>query len=236
MNQFIKFMFASFLGTLITFLVIFLIFFAMIAGIIVMAESEEVEIKENTVLYINWKTPIKDRGSDNPFEAFDFASMESNKPLGLNEILKNIEKAGDDPNISGIFLNMESIPAGGTTTSEIREKLAEFKESGKFIISYANNYDQSSYYLASLADEIYVHPDGMVLFKGLNAQVMFLKGLLDKLEIEMQIVRGPNNKYKSAVEPLMLDKMSEANREQISVLLNSIWGKILLTMSKSRGH
>ncbi len=228
-------MFASFLGTLITFLVIFFIFFAMIAGLVALAESEEVEIKENTILYINWKTPIKDRGNDNPFENFDFNKMEPNKPLGLNEILRNIEKAIDDPKISGIFLNMESVPAGGSTIAEIREKLAEFKDSGKFIISYANNYDQGSYFLASLADEIYVHPDGMILFKGLNAQVMFLKGLLDKLEIEMQIVRGPDNKYKSAVEPLMLDKMSEANREQISVLLNSIWGKILLTMSKSRG-
>ncbi|MEJ2595109.1 MAG: signal peptide peptidase SppA [bacterium] len=235
MNQFIKFMFASFLGTLITFLVLFLVFFAMIAGIVAMAESDEVEIKENTVLYINWQEPILDRGSDNPFEGFDFATMESKKPLGLNDILRNLEKAAEDPNISGIFLNMEFIPTGGTTIGEIRDKLEEFKESGKFIISYANNYDQGAYYLASLADEIYLHPDGMIMFKGLNLQVMFLKGLLDKLEIEAQVVRGPDNKYKSAVEPLMLEKMSEANREQLSVLANSIWGRILLALSKSRG-
>jgi len=235
MKEFFKFMFASFLGTLLTIFIVSLFFFGIIAGIIAMAENEEVEIEENTVLQIKWTSPIQDRGSENPFEDFDFATMESNKPVGLNTILKNIDKATDDPNIEGIFLDMESIPAGVATLSEIREKLEEFKASGKFIVSYANSYDQSAYYLASLSDEIYLHPDGMVLFKGLQAQVMFLKGLLDKLDIEMQIVRGPDNKYKSAVEPLMLEKMSEANREQISTLLNSVWGRLLLAMSKDRG-
>lgn len=235
MKEFFKFMFASFLGTLLTLFIISLFFFGIIAGFIAMAEDEDVEIDNNTVLQIKWTSPILDRGSENPFEDFDFATMESNKPIGLNTILKNIDKAIKDPKIEGIFLDMETIPAGIATISEIREKLEEFKDSGKFIISYANSYDQGAYYLASISDEIYLHPDGMVLFKGLNAQVMFLKGLLDKLEIEMQIVRGPDNKYKSAVEPLMLEKMSEANREQIGTLINSVWGRLLLAMSKDRG-
>jgi protease-4 len=235
MKQFFKFMFASFLGTLLTLFVVSLFFFGMIAGIVALAENEEVELDENTVLHIKWTSPILDRDSENPFDDFDFATMQSNKPIGLNTILKNIDKAIEDPKIDGIFLDMESIPAGIATISEIRDKLEEFKASGKFIISYANSYDQSAYYLASLSDEIYLHPDGMVLFKGLNAQVVFLKGLLDKLEIEMQVVRGPDNKYKSAVEPLMLEKMSEANREQIGTLINSVWGRLLLAMSKDRG-
>ena len=235
MKQFFKFMFASFAGSLLTLILVFFVFFVMIAGFIAMADDEKVEIEPNTVLHIKWTTPIQDRVSDNPFEDFDFATMESNKPVGLNTILKNLDKAIDDPKIAGIFLDMESIPAGISTIEEIRNKLEEFKETGKFIISYGNSYDQGAYYLATLSDEIYVHPDGMILFKGLSAQLFFLKGLLEKLEIEMQIVRGPNNKYKSAVEPLLLDKMSEANREQISALINSIWGKLLLAMSKSRG-
>jgi protease IV len=235
MKEFFKFMFASFLGTLLTIFIVLLFFFGIIAGFIAMAENEEVKLEENTVLHIKWTSPILDRDSENPFADFNFATMESNKPVGLNTILKNLDKAIDDPKIKGIFLDMESIPAGIATISEIREKLAEFKATGKFIISYANSYDQSAYYLASLSDKIYLNPDGMILFKGLNAQIMFLKGLLDKLEIDMQIVRGPDNKYKSAVEPLMLDKMSEANREQIGTLINSVWGRLLLAMSKDRG-
>ncbi len=235
MKDFIKFMFASFLGTLLTMIIISLLFFGMIAGVVALAESEEVEIEPNTVLHISWTTQIKDRSSDNPFEGFNFADMSAEKPVGLNDILKNIEKAIHDPDIRGIFLDMESIPARGTTIEEIRNKLMEFKESGKFILSYGNSYDQGAYYLASLADNIYMNPEGLILFKGLHAQLTFLKGLLDKIDVEMQIVRGPNNKYKSAVEPLMLDKMSEANREQFTVLLNSIWGKIVLAISQSRG-
>ena len=235
MKQFFKFMFASLLGTLLTFLVIFLFFAAIIAGIVASAESDEVDIKAHTLLYANWKTPIKDRSSGNPFEGFDFATMDSNKPLGLNDILKSLEKAATDPNIDGLFLDMETVPAGLATSEEIRNKLLEFKESGKFILSYANGYDQKAYYLASVADEIYLNPEGMILFKGMHAQLMFFKNLLKKLDIEMQVIRGPNNKYKGAVEPLILDKMSEANREQLSVLLNSMWGKVLQALSESRG-
>jgi len=234
MKQFFKFMFASLLGTFLTLLLIGLIFMGMIAGMIAMTQDKDVEVKPNSILHISWKTPIKDRGAENPFEGFDFNKMQSNKPIGLNTILKNLEKASNDDDIDGIFLDMETVPAGMATSQEIRNKLLEFKESGKFIISYANNYDQRAYYLASLADEIYLNPEGMVLFKGLHAQLVFLKGLLKKLEIDMQVLRGPDNKYKSAVEPLMYDKMSEANREQFESLLNSAWGQILTSLSESR--
>lgn len=235
MKQFFKFMFASFAGTLLTILVIFLLFAAMISSIIAMSENETVTVKPNSVLQLNWNTPITDRASDNPLEGFDFATMKSNKPAGLNEILKNIDKATKDDNIEGIFIDMETIPAGIATTEEIRNKLLEFKSADKFIVAYGNSYDQKGYYFASVADEIYMNPKGMVLFKGLSAQLMFFKNMLKKLEIEMQIVRGPDNKYKSAVEPLLKDKMSEANREQYQELLNSIWGRILFTLNTSRG-
>ena len=228
-------MFASFAGTLLTIVLALLVMAGMISSIIAMSENEQVKVKPHSVLHINWKTQIMDRSSDNPFENFDFASMESKKPVGLNDILKNIDKASKDPNIDGIFIDMETIPAGMAMSEEIRDKLLEFKESGKFIVSYGNNYDQKGYYFASVADEVYMNPEGMVLFKGLNAQLFFFKNMLEKLEIEMQVLRGPNNKYKSAVEPLLLDKMSEASREQYQELLNSIWGKILETLHDSRG-
>ncbi len=235
MKQFFKFMFASALGTLITIIVIFLLFAGMIASLISMSGDEEVKVKNHSVLRIAWNTQIKDRASENPLEEFDFATMQSKKSFGLYEILNNIDKAIKDPRIDGIFLDMETIPAGAATTEEIRNKLLEFKKSGKFIISYANSYDQKEYYLASIADKIYLNAQGMILFKGLNVQLMFFKGLLDKMDIDMQIVRGPNNKYKSAVEPLMRNHVSEANSEQLHELLNSIWGKFITSISESRG-
>ena len=235
MKQFFKYVFASFVGTSLTIVLIFLVIAGMISSIIAMAENEEVKVKPHSVLHINWKTLIKDRTTDNPLENFDFASMESKKPSGLNDILNNIDKAAKDSNIDGIFIDMETIPAGMAMSEEIRNKLVEFKESGKFIVSYGNSYDQKGYYFASVADEVYMNPKGMILFKGLNAQLFFFKNMLEKLEIEIQVLRGPNNKFKSAVEPLLLDKMSEANREQYQALLNSIWGKILETLHDSRG-
>lgn len=234
MKQFFKFMFASFAGTLLTLILIVLLFAGMIASITSMAQKQSVIAKPHTVLRIAWKAPIRDRTPQNPFENFNFSTMKPNKSLGLNDILKDISKAAKDPNVDGIFLDMGSIPAGIATTEEIYNKLKEFKKSGKFIISYANNYGQKAYYLASLSNKIYLNPEGLVLFKGLSAQVMFLKNLLNKLDIKAQVIRGPNNKYKSAVEPLLLDKMSAANRQQTKALLQSIWGNLLATLSENR--
>ncbi len=234
MKQFFKFMFASFAGTLLTIVLVMIVVAGMMASLAKLTQKERASIKPHTVLQIKWKAPILDRSSQNPFEAFDFKTMKATKPVGLNDILKNLDKAAADPNVAGIFLDMESIPAGIATTEEIRNKLLDFKKSGKFIVSYANNFDQKAYYLATAADKIYLNPEGLVLFKGLSAQVMFLKNLLNKLDVKMQIIRGPNNKFKSAVEPLMLDKMSAANREQTKVLLNSVWGKLLESLSSSR--
>ena len=238
MKQFFKFMFASALGTILASIVVIFIMITMIVGV-AMGLQEETEgkakISEHSVLRISWKTDIKDKSSDNPFEGFDFATMEPNKQVGLNDILKNIEKATHDDNIDGIFLDMETLPAGAATMEEIRNKLESFKKSGKFIYSYANNYDQKAYYLATVSDKIFLNPQGFILFKGLHVQMMFFKGLLDKLDVETQVIRGPNNKYKSAVEPLLYDKATAANKEQLQTLINSIWGNMLSTISKNRG-
>ncbi len=237
MKQFIKFMFASALGTFIAVLLVITFFVALMAGTVMNMQKSDVgtvSIRPHTILKISFKNKIKDRTPTNPFDGFNFATMESNKPWGLNDILKNIEKAEHDKNIDGIFLDMETVPAGAATLEEIRNKLVEFKKSGKFIYSYGNNYDQSGYYLATVADKIYLNPEGVILFKGLHAQLTFIKGLLDKLEIETQVVRGPDNKYKSAVEPLLYDKASEPNKEQLTVMLDAIWGKYLKVVSESR--
>lgn len=235
MKQFFKFMFASFVGTILTFVVIFLFFAGIIGSIIAMSGDEETKVKPNSVLHITWKSNIVDRAGDNPLEGFDFATMQSKKPVGLYDILNNLDKASKDDRIKGIFLDMEELPAGLATSVEIRDKMLEFKKSGKFIISYANNYSQNSYYLASIADEIYMNPEGMVMFKGLHSQLMFYKDILKKFDVDVQIIRGPDNKYKSAVEPFMRSHISEANKEQLETLLNSVWGNIVASIGESRG-
>jgi protease-4 len=160
--------------------------------------------------------------------------MESKDMTGLNDILRNIEQAKTDANIKGIYMELSSIPTSTATLQELRNKLIEFKESGKFIVTYSENYSQSAYYIASIADKIYLNPEGALDLHGMASQIMFYKHLLDKLDVEMQIVRGPNNRFKSAVEPYFLDKMSEANREQMEKLLGTVWGQILTGISESR--
>ncbi|MBK9292627.1 MAG: S49 family peptidase [Bacteroidetes bacterium] len=234
MKQFFKFLLASFTGTILSFLFLFFVFAGILSALISTAEKQAVKLKENTVLYIRFDAPIPDRSAKDPFQNFDFMSFKPTQSIGLNDILANIDKAKTDPNIAGIFMELGTVDAGMANLEEIRNKLLEFKESGKFIISYGETYSQSAYYLASLADEVYMNPDGSLMFKGMIAQLTFLKNMLAKLEVEPQIIRGPNNKYKSAVEPLMLDKMSEANREQMEKILGTNWANYLEKISASR--
>lgn len=234
MKQFFKFLLASFTGTILSFLFLLFLFAGIVSALVSSAEKQAVKVKENSVLYISFDAPITDRTSKDPFENFDFMSFKSSQSIGLNDILKNLDKAATDPNIAGIYMELSNVDAGMANLEEIREKLLKFKESGKFIISYGETYTQSAYYLASVADEIYMNPDGGLMFKGMIAQLTFLKNMLGKLEVEPQIIRGPNNKYKSAVEPLMLDKMSEANREQMELLLGTTWANYLEKISASR--
>ena len=235
MKQFFKFMFASFAGTLLTLLVLMFIGIGMVSAVVSMSEKEQVKIKPNTVLTVDFSVPLLDRGSKNPFENFNFESMESSNPLGLKEVLDNIEKASKDPNISGIYMDLSEINGGMANMQEIRAKLEAFKSSGKWIMSYSEGYSQAAYYLASVSDEIYLNPEGMIMFKGLYTQLAFVKNLLEKLEVEAQIIRGPNNQFKSAVEPLMYDKMSEANRIQTEKMLGTAWDELLSAISSSRG-
>lgn len=238
MKQFFKFMFASMLGFVISGVILIFIFIAMlvgaISGSIEGAGQKTAEIEEKAVLHLTFDGPIVDRGNEHDFN-FEFPGFSGMNSTGLNKILEHIEKAATDEKVSGILLDIEGIQAGMSTTDEIRNALIKFKESGKWIVSYSEGYSLSGYYLASVADEIYVYPEGGLDFRGLRTEIMFLKGLMEKLDIEPQIIRGPDNKYKSAVEPLIYDKMSESNREQIQVLIESAWSHMLNSISSSRG-
>lgn len=237
MKQFFKFMFASCLGSA---LMLVLVFFVLIGSIgsSISKSKETVTVSPKSVLYMNLNYQIPERTNEDEL-TMALAGLNSNftqsDMSGMNDILANIEAAATDPNIAGIFLELSSVGTSTANLEEIRNQLIKFRESGKFVISYAETMAQNAYYLATASDEIYINPQGMLDVHGMAAQVMFYKNLLDKLDIEMQIIRGPNNRFKSAVEPYFLDKMSDANREQYEKLLGSVWFKIVSDISETRG-
>jgi protease-4 len=232
MKEFFKFTFASMLGFILASLLAMLIFFGIIASALSFTKKEAVVVEEKTILHMSLDTEISDRAPENPFAAFDFNSMSGSQPLGLNDILSALKNAARDNKIKGIYLDLSVIPAGMATVEEIRNALLDFKKSGKFIISYGETYSQKAYYLASVADKIYLNPAGGMEFKGLSGEVMFFKGMLEKLDIEAQVIR--HGKFKSAVEPFMLDKMSDASKEQTLSYVSAIWYQMLNGISASR--
>jgi len=205
-----------------------------IGSIVSMAEDTTVDVKQNSVLHIKLNKPITDKGSDNPFENFNFQKMKPEPRLGLKDILANIEKAKIDDRIKGVFLDVSFLQTGISTIGEIREALKTFKESGKFIIAYSDFYTQGAYYLASVADKIYINPEGGMFFKGISGEMMFLKELLDEFDIQTQVFKGRDNIYKSAAEQYSESKMSEENKEQLNALLNDLWNDILGDISEAR--
>ena len=230
MLNFLKSILSTVLGMVIGFFLILFIGVGIIATI--SAGEDETIIEENSVLKITLSDAIIDRGSDNPID-FDIFSIGNSDKIGLVDIINSIEKAKTDDRIKGIYLNVEAPNASMASLEEIRKKLLEFKnETEKFTIAYSEIYSQKGYYIASMADEIYIHPEGILEFVGLAYQGMFFKDALKKLEIEPQIIR--HGKFKAAVEPYILEKMSSENRAQISKFINSIWTDMLSDISASR--
>ncbi|MDP9048807.1 MAG: signal peptide peptidase SppA [Bacteroidota bacterium] len=232
MKQFFKFVLASMVGFIITSLILVFIFILLIAGLISAGNDKTVEVDANSVLQMSFSNPIPERTPNNPLSGLSFLGIDGEKTIGLNDILANIKKAKTDANIKGIFLDESYMSAGQATTEEIRTALIDFKKSGKFIIAYSEIYTQGFYYLASVADKVYLNPKGIFLFHGFNSEITFLKGALDKLGIEAQIIKVGT--YKSAVEPFFLTKMSPANRLQVNSYLGSLYDHFLTGISASR--
>ena len=231
MKQFFKFMFASCLGSALMLIVLFIITIIMVSS----SGNSTVTVKPKTVLYMNLNYDIPERTTEDDFTAA-LMGLDSNADnSGLNDIIANIDYAKTDPNISGIFLELSSVGTSTANIEELRHHIVSFRESGKFVITYSEAMAQNAYYLATAGDEIYINPDGMLDIHGMATQIMFYKNLLDKLDIEIQIIRGPNNKFKSAVEPYFLDKMSDANREQMTKLLNTMWYQVVSDINATRG-
>ena len=229
MKNFLKYTLATITGIFLTTLVfIFLIIIIIAAS----SSDKPVEVKSNTILYMQLKDRIVDRTVESPFDFMSFG-LPYVREMGLNNILENIRKAKKDDNISGIYLQLTSINAGSGTTEEIRNALLDFKESGKFVVAFADFYTHKSYYLASVADSVYMNPEGNFFFTGLGYQIMFYKGALDKLGIEAQVIQ--HGDYKNFVEPFTNDKMSPKNREQVLTWIGSIWNHMLDGIGKQRG-
>ena len=197
-------------------------------------KEKEVGVKANSVLMLKFKEPIKERGINNPLSELGLGDFIGGKSsMGLDDIMSSIKKAETDTAIKGIYLDLNDEPvASSATLEEVRNSILAFKASKKFVYAYAENYSQKSYYLASVADKIYLNPQGEFMFKGLSAQIMYYKNALEKIDVEMQVFR--HGKFKSAVEPYLLDKMSAPNRMQLETLLNSLWIHMLEGISKQR--
>lgn len=233
MREFFKYVFATVVGVAIS-LALFLVFFiVLIVGIVKSSLKEDkVNVSNNSVLFLNLDQAITERTSEDPFSKLPVVGSEANKSIGFNDVILALREAKTDDNIKCVYINVSAPQAGFATMREIRDALIDFKTSKKKIIAYSEVYTQGAYYLASVADKIYLNPEGALEFKGLKSQTMFFKGALDKLGVEAQIVRVGN--YKSAVEPFFTDKMSDKNREQVTAYLNGLYETFLDGIAKSR--
>jgi protease-4 len=231
MKSFLKYLLASILGVIFASLIVFFITLGIISALI-SSQDKPVEIKANTILLLKLNQPINDRKSPLPGLFYNITSFGAESQLGLNDILNNISKAGKDENIRGIYLELSGLQTGIATIEEIRNALLDFRKKGKFIVAFSDTYTQGSYYLASVADKLYLNPGGSVNLIGLSAEIMFFKKTLEKLDIQPEIIR--HGKFKSAVEPFMYDKMSPENREQIRTYVGSIWDHMLENIAVSR--
>ncbi len=236
MRQFLKFMFASMLGTLLIGIVLIVLFIGSLAALGSSFGSSKGAhtVADGSVLHMTLDEPIKDQGPDRSI-GFDPGVFFGDANTGLNNILDDLDKAQRDDRIKGVFLDLTYVNAGTATIKEIRDKIIAFKAaSGKPVMAFADMYTQGTYYLASAADEVYLTPEGDLDFRGLRSESMYLKGLFDKLGVDVQFIRGSNNQYKSFGETLVQDHMSEANRKQVSALLAGIWNAYLDDIGATR--
>ncbi len=226
--NFLRNLLAAIIGCLVAFGVVFVMFFVLIS--LLGSEEDAVTVKDNSVLELQLQRPIADYTGSNDLNVFA-GIFESSQ--GLDEIVHAISVAKDDERITGISLNNNFILAGLAQTQTIRKVLEEFKARGKFIYTYGDFYTQKDYYLASVADSIFMNPVGVLDFKGLSSEVLFYKDLQEKTGVKMEVIR--HGKYKSAVEPYLENEMSDANRTQIKELIQSLWSSMVSDIAVGRG-
>lgn len=230
----------SIIGLVVAGTILIFIFVGALVGGLVTAFTEGAEggvsINEDkaNVLVFDMNTSIIERGGGNDI-SFDLGGLNAQQQLGLDQILEGLERASSDDDIEGIFLNISGAGAYPSTLEDIRAGLEAFKDSGKWVVAWAEGMSQKGYYMNTVADEVYLHPNGSLSIAGLSSQIMFYPGLFEKLGIDITVLRGPNNKYKSAVEPFIRDDFSEANKEQMYAMLGDFWNVMRDAIAESRG-
>ena len=228
MKKFIKNIFSSALGFFLALGTLFLVCFIFMIGSIA-SSSQSTSIKNNSVLYISLDGTLNDKAQDDPLQNL---LNNGEEPLGLNELCHAIKLTKNMDKIKGIYLQAGSLSSAPATIEELRESLEDFKKSGKFILSYGDDYTQGAYYLCSVADKVIVNPEGAVSWKGLSSQPTFYTDALAKFGVKMQVYKVGT--FKSAVEPFINTKMSDANREQVTSYMGGIWNVFVKGVSASR--
>ena len=231
MRQFLKYVLATIIGLLLFSVIGFLLLVG-VGTALSSSSDKKPAVKENTVLKIELDKPIEERSTDNPFSSFGPVSG-TGDAIGLVELKRTLKEAKDDDNIKGIYLQTESPMAGWASLEEVRNALIDFKKSKKFVYAYAETMTEKGYYIASVADKIYLNPVGDLEWNGLNAELSFFKGTLDKLGIKPEIFKVGD--FKSAVEPFIRENMSDPNRLQVNSFLNSVNNHMLEGVAQSRG-
>ena len=230
MRQFLKYVLATIVGLLLFSFVGFLILIGI--GAAFSSSDSKPSVSANSVLKIDLDKPIEERSTENPFDGFG-PIRGTGDAIGLVELKQTLKDAKEDDNIKGIYLQTESPMAGWASLEEVRNALIDFKQSKKFVYAYAEGMTEKGYYLASVADKIYLNPAGELEWNGLNAELSFFKGTLDKLGLKPEIFKV--GEFKSAVEPFVRENMSDPNRLQVTSFLNSINDHMLVRVAQSRG-
>lgn len=231
MLQFFKYVLATIVGLLVFAVIGFMILLG-IGAAVTSGSKSQVSVKANSILKLNLDSPIRERGVDNPFSGFGPLNSDGDV-IGLIDLKQALKEAKTDDNIKGVYLQSEYPQAGWASLEEIRNALIDFKKSKKPVYAYGEVMTEKGYYLASVADKIYLNPAGALEWNGLNAELTFFKGTLDKLGIKPEVFRV--GEFKSAVEPFLRENMSDPNRLQVSSFLNSINNQMLVNVAQSRG-
>ena len=231
MKDFLKFTLATVTGIILSSIVLFIISMVTLFGIMSASDTETI-VKKNSVMMLDLNGTLVERTQEDPLGILSQLFGDESNTYGLDDILSSIQKAKENENIKGIYLQASSLGTSYASLQEIRNALLDFKESGKFVIAYADSYTQGLYYLSSAADKVLLNPKGMIEWRGIASAPLFYKDLLQKIGVEMQVFKVGT--YKSAVEPFIATEMSPANREQVTAFITSIWGQVTEGISASR--
>ena len=231
MKDFLKFTLATVTGIILSSIVLFIISMVTLFGIMSASDTETI-VKKNSVMMLDLNGTLVERTQEDPLGILSQLFGDGSNTYGLDDILSSIQKAKENENIKGIYLQASSLGTSYASLQEIRNALLDFKESGKFVIAYADSYTQGLYYLSSAADKVLLNPKGMIEWRGIASAPLFYKDLLQKIGVEMQVFKVGT--YKSAVEPFIATEMSPANREQVTAFITSIWGQVTKGVSASR--